>query len=151
MQTKSPLVRIASVAGVALAIVALFVSLKHSAPRKFIPVHCQQSYGGLHPARDSALGLTKGKFCARLRQAAARVRGQSRTDGAGSSLPGARPELSIISDESGSGTHSAPDVSLGQEISERRVTARSARSSHAERRGKDFRSSHALRRSESRS
>ena len=62
MQTKSPLVRIACIAGAPLAILALFVSLQIQRRAHSSQSDCEQSYGSLDPACDGALRRTKAKF-----------------------------------------------------------------------------------------
>ncbi len=67
MQTKSPLVRIGIMAGAALAIFALFLSVQMHGRAAFLPAHRQQSYSCLGAARGSAQRRAEAKFQQRVR------------------------------------------------------------------------------------
>ena len=72
MQTKSPLVKMAIMAGVPLAILALFLWARFNAAR-IHPSRLQAIIPQAPPTCDAALLRAKGRFDARVRQAAAGV------------------------------------------------------------------------------
>ncbi len=62
MQTKSPLVRIAIMAGASLAILALFLSAHMQRHAHSSAAHCEQSYSGLRAACDANSAPRKRKI-----------------------------------------------------------------------------------------
>ena len=151
MQTKSPLVRIASIAGVALAIVALFVSLKiqhHATSSQSVtsnhtavstqPATAPSATQKENFARD--YGKLPLAFEVNQGQTAPEVRYLAHGPSYQLFLTNQEAVLTLRQ-ASASGKKSAKGASL--------LAARA--SPHAERRDKDFCSPHALRRSESRS
>ena len=92
MQTKSPLVRIGIMAGVHWPSLLCFCRYTCTITR-FHPSPLRATIQWPPLRLRLAHVCAKRKFDERVWHAAAGVRSQSRTDGSGSSLPGARPEL----------------------------------------------------------
>ena len=110
MQTKSQLVKIAIMAGVPLAILALFLSVEiqrgaHSSQ----PI--SSNLRSPRAARDAALRPAKGRCEARVWRLPLAFEANLRADGPRSSLSCAWPGLSIVLDEPGSGAHVTAGVS----------------------------------------
>ena len=119
MQTKSPLVRIAAVVGTASIILALFALINIATPRAFISKGFNQSDGYHRDTCDAVLGCAEKRLVARVRQVAAGVRGQSRTDGSRRAVSCTWRGLSIVSDQPRCRSHVAPAAASRDESSQR--------------------------------